>query len=1085
MNPIQSKIPINQILDNLKDFQRKTVDYVFNRLYKDTDAVDRFLIADEVGLGKTLVARGVIAKAIDYLWDSIKRIDVIYVCANSDIARQNINRLNITQEKDFAHATRLTLLPTKIHNLQDNKLNFVSFTPKTSFDLRSQAGIVHERVLIYHMLREGWGFGGIAGPKNIFQCDVNRDSWKWYVHNFDEQIDDELMKLYLKALESEANIKDRFKDLCQRFGRHKKKCNVSYEDRIAQRGFIADLRRILARSCMSALEPDIIILDEFQRFKYLLDGEDEVASLAQALFNYKDTSGKNVKVILLSATPYKMYTTYDEAEEDDHYTDFIRTTKFLFGSDQETESFKKELLNYKKYLYSIADSSEDLLKSKNNIEKQLRKIMIRTERLSVTEDRDGMIEEIKEGADALRPQDLNSFSAVDRLAKVLEVGDVVEYWKSAPYLLNTMDKEGYKIKEKFNDYIENGTQIGDLLAAFRNQQTAFLFWDKIDGYEEIDLANAKLRLLVKRMIEPGTWKLLWVPPSLPYYKVQIGPYSAPEIKGFTKSIIFSAWQVVPKIIAMLCSYEADRRTQSLAKTKVSYREERKKRAPLLRFAFSENRLTGMANFTLLYPCFTFASLIDPCEISAGIAKNNDLPDLSEVQGVVAQKVNALIEPILSKYRQTEGQEDERWYWAALGLLDNYNFASSQLQEWLQSEEEGVAWKYMIEKLNDEEGDTHFANHVEYFSDTILNNKKFDLGKPPKDLISVLTKVALASPAVTTLRSLIRFTKNEKKAQPDKYILAEAARIALGFRILYNLPESIIITRSISESDEVRYWENVLDYALLGNAQSVIDEYCHILFESLGLNGKSVVKIAQAFGEEIYSALSLRTVNYGFDELIANTDRRKIEKQRYTLRCKFALRFGDSKSEEEEEVRSDQVRSSFNSPFRPFILATTSIGQEGLDFHQYCHEIYHWNLPSNPVDFEQREGRIHRYKCHFIRRNVAKAYPLGICKNKMKSLDDLWAIIFQLALSQRAANKNDLIPYWIYEIENGFKIYRHILSLPFSRDTERMESLRKSLAIYRLAFGQPRQEDLIKFLQTQVEGGLDINNLIQYKIDLSP
>ena len=35
---------------------------------------------------------------------------------------------------------------------------------------------------------------------------------------------------------------------------------------------------------------------------------------------------------------------------------------------------------------------------------------------------------------------------------------------------------------------------------------------------------------------------------------------------------------------------------------------------------------------------------------------------------------------------------------------------------------------------------------------------------------------------------------------------------------------------------------------------------------------------------------------------------------------------------------------------------------------------HWNLPSNPQDLEQREGRINRYKCLAIRRNLAKLYP---------------------------------------------------------------------------------------------------------------
>ena len=60
----------------LKGFQRSTVDYAFERLYLANDSSRRFLVADEVGLGKTLVARGVIAKAIDHLWDRVQRIDI-------------------------------------------------------------------------------------------------------------------------------------------------------------------------------------------------------------------------------------------------------------------------------------------------------------------------------------------------------------------------------------------------------------------------------------------------------------------------------------------------------------------------------------------------------------------------------------------------------------------------------------------------------------------------------------------------------------------------------------------------------------------------------------------------------------------------------------------------------------------------------------------------------------------------------------------------------------------------------------------------------------------------------------------------
>ena len=93
-----------------------------------------------------------------------------------------------------------------------------------------------------------------------------------------------------------------------------------------------------------------------------------------------------------------------------------------------------------------------------------------------------------------------------------------------------------------------------------------------------------------------------------------------------------------------------------------------------------------------------------------------------------------------------------------------------------------------------------------------------------------------------------------------------------------------------------------------------------------------------------------------------------------MRANFALRFGDDRTETDQTLkRGAAVRTSFNSPFRPFVLATTSVGQEGLDFHVYCHAVMHWNLPRNPVDLEQREGRVHRYKNHAVRHNLASAH----------------------------------------------------------------------------------------------------------------
>src|SRR5690606_37175965 len=105
--------------DRLMDFRRATVDYVLRRLYDDPDPTSRFLVADEVGMGKTLVARGVIAGAIERLEhdDTVDRIDIVYICSNADIARQNIVKLDVVGDGTRPLSTRITMLATQIKDL--------------------------------------------------------------------------------------------------------------------------------------------------------------------------------------------------------------------------------------------------------------------------------------------------------------------------------------------------------------------------------------------------------------------------------------------------------------------------------------------------------------------------------------------------------------------------------------------------------------------------------------------------------------------------------------------------------------------------------------------------------------------------------------------------------------------------------------------------------------------------------------------------------------------------------------------------------------------------------------------------------
>jgi hypothetical protein len=165
-----------------------------------------------------------------------------------------------------------------------------------------------------------------------------------------------------------------------------------------------------------------------------------------------------------------------------------------------------------------------------------------------------------------------------------------------------------------------------------------------------------------------------------------------------------------------------------------------------------------------------------------------------------------------------------------------------------------------------------------------------------------------------------------------------------------------------------------------------------------------------------------------------------------------------------------------------VLASTSVGQEGLDFHLYCHAVVHWNLPANPVDLEQREGRVHRYKGHAVRKNLARAYGSEALST---ATGDPWERLFATGQEKRDPDATDVIPLWIFALDDGARIERYVPTLPLSRDRARLAELKRSLVAYRLAVGQPRQEDLIEYLSGRFSSE-EIHQLLrELRIDLTP
>lgn len=1019
-------------LAGLKDFQRRTVDYVFKRLYGD-DPTSRFLIADEVGLGKTLVARGIIAKTLEHLQNEVDRVDVIYICSNAAIATQNVNRLNVSDTDGFSIATRLTYLPRQVRSLRKNKVNFISLTPGTAFDhARSRGGHADERAILYRMLydlllaqnerpelREGL--------LNLLQAKAGKDNWRAKAKNLPaEDLDADLSKAFRRAVIEDAELYAALKEGCERFARYRDYSRIPWEDSELRYDLIGKLRSKLASVCLSALEPDLVILDEFQRFKHLLDGDDEASMLATALFEHP-----NVRVLLLSATPYKMFTLDQENDEDDHYPDFIRTLNFLFNDSGKVDTVKNLLSEHRTALHACAKGSVCQPGKKAELERALLKVMCRTERVATTPDHNSMLREIppKRMDPLITPADLQHAKTVDEVATCVKAGEPIEYWKSAPYLINFL--KHYELRHKLDAQLNAPSdKLRGILSSANGQ---LLTKSSFEGYQALDPANPRMRVLFEDTIDKGMWQLLWMPPSMPYSEPG-GVYQDKD--GLTKALVFSSWSAVPDAIASICSYEAERKM--IAGTSVSHSELYDKIRPLLRFAVAsnDNRLTGMPVIAWLLPSPTLATEIDPLEIAlrrgSGPLKVQELRD--EVKAICRRLVKEL--PDAGKGTQA----DERWYWAAPILLDSRN----GLLNWCKT-----GWG---SATPDHESGTRFKDHIDLLVSMAEGN--IPLGPQPDDLVDVLCDLALAGPGVCALRALHRIGAGIDAADPN--LLSAAARIASGFRSLFNMPETIAMLRG---SGEDTYWRLTLQYGIDGNLQSVLDEYVHVLRESLGLQEHSPEGQVSGIAECIQSVLSLRTAQIRIDEIKMSGDSFTLDD--FNTRCRFALRFGDIRDDNNQAlVRADSVRDAFNSPFRPFVLASTSIGQEGLDFHNWCHAVVHWNLPANPVDLEQREGRVHRYKGHAVRKNIAKRYGLTALSEVHRG-GDPWQTLFQIAAQRKPNGCSDLIPYWIFEDGSGSaQVERRIPLLPYSKEVGKLKRLKQGLALYRMVFGQPRQEDLL-------------------------
>jgi hypothetical protein len=1105
---------IDDVFEELKDFQKETVEFAYTKLIEN----GRYLVADEVGLGKTKIAKGIIAKALKEFMDkkSSKPYRVFYICSNQALANQNLKDLNIFKDSKFINPDLNRLIYLAKNKETNQRFSLSSLTPSTSFKITSGTGHQDERKLIYTVLTKTEEFSekGIQrGLKWLLLGTVeNWEDWQEridvYQQEFRKDIVLDLPEKYLKKLRNyklKNGFEDCIKEVCLSSSKPtnllellllyveqlslKRSVKTVKKEFYSRNKLLVHLRRILIDVSLENLNADLFILDEFQRFKELVNmGQDqnsEAAQLAKKVFSIK-----GAKCLMLSATPFKPYTTqFEELENENHYDELLKLLKFLFNNDEtKIKEFEKQRKLYNRFLKNMDTSVSETIETKVILEKIYKSVLCRTEKLLVSNDKNSIVISKDEPDLETFKIDLENFIHTDRTFQTLikkyqkSIKYSIDYNKSVPFPLSFMD--GYQSKKHLLDFIsENLDESSSLLKKHNN---AWLKLDQVQDYKLKEVPNAKFRKLIKESVEDNDlWKLLWLPPSLPYYS-GMGVYQGKE--NLSKVLIFSKWVMVPKMIAGLVSYDIERRTignatyfpelnakYTVKVKKQADREEneegdfgRRKPLPILRLQRKGSNAVSMRSFTLLYSSKTLCDLLDN---TFNISSKCDYKDKrTEYIDLVENSLNSL-----RKYEDKNASIDKNWYWAASILLDK-TFNSIFYDKWIDKLNYHPITKR--ETANGEKVNQAAKAHLEEIQ-RIYKIIEFEgLGSMPEDLAKILVDIALGSPANCIYKCLRRYFNDEDSISE---ILNYSLELGYDFMLFFDKPESIAAVQINEQTKDNRFkdnrdktdihWNLVLRYCIDGNLQSVIDEYSHMLFSK----NRTVSDLATA----IASGLNLRTSSVKVEGL----DKKNILTNK-NLRCHYAVSFGNQNLETEEgKSRASDVINNFNSPFRPFVLASTSLGQEGLDFHYYCRKIMHWNLPHSPVEFEQREGRINRFKGLVIRQNLSHKY-----KSHLQNHTDIWEELFNIALEKESTStgKPQILPFWYTESQKDIKIERIVPLFPLSKDVTHYKEMISLLTLYRLTFGQPRQEELLKSFK---DLGNDKEKLTEiydkYLLNLSP
>ena len=1018
-----------------KDFQEATANRIIE-LFKSGH--NRVLLADEVGLGKTIVAKTVVEKT--GLWR--KEINdpeyvVVYICSNAGIAEQNCSKLGIAKENRVSISEgRLSMQHLMLAESKKNgNVRLIPMTPATSFQIKSGAGTAPERALAFLLLDMCRMCGGYQEELSLLlrtRFIESPNSWDWYISN--QRLRINLLgnrKQYLSEMKAglEQHLKpeliSEIKSVCRKIRKniYQLSHKADLESVISwqrQKEIINQIRYCFAQISLGMLNPDLVIMDEFQRFRDLIEIDDDDYSDGALLSKKFLRDNKQSCVLLLSATPYKPYSTLSELTdgEETHLQGFMRVMDFLMNEHEENEKFHTVWESYSEHLSEIQGQNLSvLISAKNDAENALYNHMCRTER------RNSAIINTEKArfipVDKLSAANVHCYIELQRVVRDMGLGNFpIEYIKSAPFLMSFMN---YRIKDRIDDILK-GKKI-DITPDERNKYikrmpTAFLKRSQINAYQPLPNTNARLNLLFDEIFDiEGDKKgnpelLLWIPPANKYYNAGVKSVFE-RCEGYSKTLVFSSWEMVPRALSTLVSYESER----LVNKKIVNK--------------SEEQQSYYA-----------------------VPEEVDFVDLENVKAAKRGKTRYII-----REQRELVAYPSMWLAQKYDCEKYYGYEIGELKKAIKQKikEDLVRVENVMNISKGNLGARQILLFLKYMDGAVSLPERL----PSEETIDILVNMAIGSPAICLFRAL---TEIDDKIQRQK--LAQECCDS-SFVSMFNRPESRSIMNAVFEgkrgSDDEGHFEQVFRYCVDGNFQAMLDEFKF----ALGVSGEDFVAAINS------SFLQTSNLPYVSQEFYKASFTEHSNKKAPRLRVHFAAGYFDAKTNDKTIQRVNNIRNAFNSPFRPFVLITTSVGQEGLDFHLYSRKIVHWNLPHNPIDLEQREGRINRYMCHAIRQNVAANESAYDWKEKFDQTRIKYGVGF-----------SEMVPYWCLPDNYPYKyqIERIVPMYPFSLDKTKYDRLINVLALYRLTLGQPRQEEMINILNREDLTNEQIEELF---FDLSP